>query len=119
MQIQLTRLGADLVTERTGGKGYAPVDQTNVPKDAVYFPETQQAISGTIGQYWQSHNGLINFGYPLSPPMSEVSPTDGKTYTVQYFERTRLELHPENAGTQYEVLLGLMGKELLASKGCP
>ena len=107
------------MTERTGGKGYAPLDQANVPKDALYFPETQQAISGTIGQYWQSHNGLINFGYPLSPPMSEVSPTDGKTYTVQYFERTRLELHPENAGTQYEVLLGLMGKELLASKGCP
>ena len=119
LQIQLTRLGADLVTQRTGGKGYAPLDRANVPKDALYFPETQQAISGIIGQYWQSHNGLINFGYPLSPPMSEVSPTDGKTYTVQYFERTRLELHPENAGTPYEVLLGLMGKELLASKGCP
>jgi hypothetical protein len=119
LQIQLTRLGADLVSQRTGGKGYTPTDPASVPGDATYFPETQQAISGAIGQYWQSHNGLINFGYPLSPPMQEVSATDGKTYTVQYFERTRLELHPENAGTPYEVLLGLMGKELLASKGCP
>jgi hypothetical protein len=28
---------------------------------------------------------------------------------VQYFERARFELHPENAGTQYEVLLGQLG----------
>ena len=34
---------------------------------------------------------------------------DGKTYLVQYFERNRLEYHPENKGTPYEVLLGLLG----------
>ena len=118
LQIQLTRLGADLVDKRTSGKGHPSVDPLLLPPDALYFPQTGHAISGTIGSYWQSHNGLTNFGYPLSSPAQEVSLTDGKPYTVQYFERTRLELHPENAGTPYEVLLGLMGKELLASKGC-
>jgi len=34
-----------------------------------------------------------------------------KSYTVQYFERQRFELHPENAGTQFEVLLGRLGAE--------
>jgi hypothetical protein len=29
---------------------------------------------------------------------------------VQYFERAVFELHPENAGTQYEVLLSLLGR---------
>ena len=29
---------------------------------------------------------------------------------VQYFERARFEHHPENAGTDYEVLLGLVGR---------
>src|SRR5262249_29825445 len=31
--------------------------------------------------------------------------------TVQYFERNRFEYHPENKGTQYEVLLGLLGTQ--------
>ena len=33
-------------------------------------------------------------------------------YLVQWTERQRLEFHPENAGTEYEVLLGLLGREL-------
>jgi hypothetical protein len=31
---------------------------------------------------------------------------------VQYFERARLEFHPELAGTRYAVLIGLLGVEL-------
>jgi hypothetical protein len=30
---------------------------------------------------------------------------------VQYFERNRLEYHPENAGSKFEMLLGLLGSE--------
>jgi hypothetical protein len=37
---------------------------------------------------------------------------------VQYFERGRLEYHPENAGSPYEVLLGQLGTEMLATRGC-
>jgi hypothetical protein len=116
--VQLTRLGADLVDERTGGKGYAAAAPDTLPPDATVFPETGHSLSGRIAEYWWGHNGLTNFGFPLSEPVQEVSKTDGRTYTVQYFERTRLELHPENAGSPYEVLLGHMGRELLASKGC-
>ena len=118
LQIQLTRLGADLVAQRTAAKGYPAADPAALPPGATLFPETAHSISGPIAAYWQSHNGLINFGYPLSEPLQETSALDGKTYTVQYFERTRIELHPENAGTPYEVLLGQMGRELLQSKGC-
>jgi hypothetical protein len=118
LQVQLSLLGANLVKERTAGKGYPPADPATLASGATVFPETGHSISGRIAEYWQSRNGLTNFGYPLSEPVQEVSQTDGKTYTVQYFERTRLELHPENAGTPYEVLLGHMGRELLASKGC-
>jgi len=50
---------------------------------------------------------LSQFGFPLSEQFTEVSKDDpSKSYTVQYFERQRFELHPENAGTQFEVLLG-------------
>ncbi|HET9015645.1 MAG TPA: hypothetical protein VFN57_08610, partial [Thermomicrobiaceae bacterium] len=40
----------------------------------------------------------------------EVSPTDGKTYPTQYFERARFEHHLEFQGTPYEVELGLLGR---------
>jgi hypothetical protein len=35
---------------------------------------------------------------------------------VQYFERNRFEYHAENAGTRYEVLLGLLGRQLSGCK---
>lgn len=116
--ILLTRLGANLVDAKTGGKGFPLPDLASVPAGATVFPETKHSLSGKIADYWWSHNGLTNFGFPLSEPVQERSQADGKTYTVQYFERTRLEYHPENAGTPYEIQLGLLGKELLASKGC-
>ncbi|MDQ3928977.1 MAG: hypothetical protein M3328_07515, partial [Chloroflexota bacterium] len=116
--VQLTRLGADLVHQKTGGKGFPFPDRATLPANATVFPETGHSLSGKIGEYWWANNGLTNFGFPLSEPLQEVSQADGKTYTVQYFERTRLEYHPENAGTQYEILLGLLGREKLASKGC-
>jgi hypothetical protein len=69
--------------------------------------------------YWDAHGGLPQQGYPISPVMGEVSDLDGKTYTVQYFERNRLELHPELAGTPREVMLGLLGVEYIAKQACP
>ena len=33
----------------------------------------------------------------------------GATLRVQYFQRARMEHHPELAGTPYEVQLGLLG----------
>jgi hypothetical protein len=59
--------------------------------------------------YWQKYGGLGQFGYPISGWAAETSPTDGKQYIVQYFERARFELHPENRGTPYEVLLSQLG----------
>jgi hypothetical protein len=40
--------------------------------------------------------------------MTEKSPLDGKTYTVQYFERSVFEYHPENQ-PPYNVLLSQLG----------
>jgi hypothetical protein len=35
---------------------------------------------------------------------------------VQYFERNRFEYHPEQAGTPFEVMLGLLGNELYITR---
>jgi hypothetical protein len=73
------------------------------------FGETGKSICRPMEAYWRNYGGVQQFGFPISEAVSEPNEVDGKTYLVQYFERARFELHPENAGTQYEVLLGQLG----------
>ena len=79
------------------------------PQNARYFAETGHSLGGVFRAYWEQHGGLGEQGYPISDEFTEVSAVDGKPYTVQYFERAVFELHPENAGTPYEVLLTPLG----------
>jgi hypothetical protein len=79
---------------------------------ARYFPETGHNLSGAFLDFWNKQGGVAVFGYPTSEELTETSALDGKDYTVQYFERNRLELHPEMAGTEFEVQLGQLGAEL-------
>ncbi len=81
------------------------------------FPETGFSLKGSFRVFWERHGGLPVFGFPLSNEVGELNTGDGNIYTVQYLERQRYEFHPENRGTVYEVLLGLLGVEALARQG--
>lgn len=72
------------------------------------FAETGKTVQGKFLEYWEKNGGLVQQGFPISSEMQEQSATDGKTYTVQYFERAVFELHPENAPPN-DVLLSLLG----------
>jgi Subtilase family len=84
----------------------------------AFLAPTGHTLREPFLSYWQQHGGLAQFGYPLTEPFSEVSKTDGKTYTVQYFERNRFEFHPENPAGQ-QVLLGLLGVTLSNGRSFP
>jgi hypothetical protein len=62
--------------------------------DSHTFPETGHTVKGKFWAYWQTRGALAQQGYPITDEMSEVSETDGKTYTVQYFQRSEFQLHP-------------------------
>lgn len=107
------RGSADPVTRKVRNPADQPFVPIDKPADAdgrnkVWFQETRHAITGKVLEYWLRYGGIAQFGFPLSEQFEEVSATDGKTYTVQYFERNRFELHPEKAAP-YEVELGLLG----------
>jgi ELWxxDGT repeat protein len=80
------------------------------------FPETGFCISGRIRAFWEQNGGLPVFGFPTGPQQQEL--VEGRPLQVQWFERTRLELHPENA-PPYDVLLGRIGVDRLAQQGRP
>ena len=79
-------------------------------------PETDYTISDEFLAFWEQHGGLAIFGHPITNAFDEVSLIDGQVYRVQYFERQRFELHPEN-GEPYTVLLGLLGVETVPGTG--
>ena len=90
----------------------APIAPARAADDSQFFPQTNQTVSGKFLAYWRANGGLPVFGYPITAATNAVDPETGKTFLTQWFERRRFELHPENAETQYEVLGGLIGKDL-------
>src|SRR3954447_15796132 len=98
------------------GVGYSGLASPLGQGTSHYFPETRHTVQGKFWQYWQSHGALAQQGYPISDEFVEVSDLNGKPYTVQYFERAVFELHPENVGTPYEVLLSQLGTFRLREK---
>jgi hypothetical protein len=84
------------------------------PGPEACFPETGRCIRGAFLQYWQAHGGLAINGYPLSDEFIEVL-EDGKAYQVQYFERVRMEYHPENP-VPWDIELGQFGRRILQER---
>jgi photosystem II stability/assembly factor-like uncharacterized protein len=78
------------------------------PANERCFAETDHCISGRIAEYWEQHGGVAVFGYPITP--LQIERVEGEERLVQWFERTRLELHPENE-QPYDVLVGRLSEQ--------
>jgi hypothetical protein len=74
------------------------------------FGATGRCVQGRFLDYWRTHGGLAINGFPISDEFTETL-EDGKQYTVQYFERVRMEYHP-NAPDPYKVQLGQFGRRI-------
>lgn len=105
-EVQLGLLG-DMLTSGSIFPKATPVDTTESQR---YFPETGHVVSGAFLRFFNMRGGLDIFGYPISGVMQE----NGKT--VQYFQRSRFEYHPQ-LPEAYQITLGLLGEELGESVG--
>jgi 5'-nucleotidase len=100
--------------------GFAPMSQAapaaQTPAGELCFqqPGVNACVAAEFRSYWEGNGGLPVFGYPLEAAKQEQTPEGA--FLVQYFERTRLELHPENAAP-YNILLGRANDEVLAREG--
>jgi hypothetical protein len=108
------RLGAQRLEQL--GRPFTPGPGGAAPAGCTMFPETGYAACGDILAYWRANGGLARFGYPLTGEIQET--LEGQVYTVQWFERRRIERHPELPGAP--LLLGLLGREVRdAINGAP
>jgi dipeptidyl aminopeptidase/acylaminoacyl peptidase len=98
----------------TARRSDAPFRPATAGADWRFFPQTRHNLAEPFLTYWQNRGGLPVYGYPISEAFQEKNPADGKTYLVQYFERNRLESHPEAAGTTAAIQLGLLGSQAYA-----
>jgi hypothetical protein len=105
------RLGAQLLELRgTPWETFSKVSGAEPGCD--FYPQTGHSLCEPFRSYWINNGGLERFGYPITEPIQETigEGEDAWTGTVQYFERRRMEYHPENQGTPFVVLLGLLGR---------
>lgn len=119
--VQLGRLGADHLA-RLGRVWQAPPEAA--PRaECRFFAETRRNLCGGFFAAWRAagieNDGLRGiseaeslalFGLPLTDEQDETL-ADGRSYRVQWFERARMEFHPENPPAS-QVLLGLLGAEM-------
>jgi hypothetical protein len=70
-----------------------------------FFEETGHWVKGEFLNYFRKHGGLAIFGYPITEEFVDQG------LLVQYFQKVRMEWHPENP-VPYRVQLGLLGEEL-------
>lgn len=76
----------------------------------LYFPETGHTLAFAFREYFQTHGGAEDLGYPISEPFFE----SGRI--VQYFQNARLEWHPQNPAGQ-KVQLGFLGEDYFTALG--
>lgn len=108
-KVQLGLL-ADLLGHR-----YPPIPADQAPRNDRfhrYYPETGHTVSFAFLVFYDQNGGLDNFGYPISEPMLE----NGRI--VQYFQRARMEWHPERPRDE-RVVLGSLGLAYMQRFGVP
>lgn len=62
-------------------------------EDSEFFPETGHFITGSLYEFYSSNpNARLLYGLPITEAFQD--PVSGKT--IQYFQKVRLEFHPDN-----------------------
>ncbi len=126
--VLLGRLGDDRLRQQ--GRDWQTFPKAQ-PSAAHYFAQSGHAIENVpFWTYWSTHGlefdgrqgkseaeSLALFGLPISEPAMETN-ASGANVLTQWFERARLEYHPNNPDP-FKVLLGLLGNEVRGGASTP
>ncbi|HET9222458.1 MAG TPA: hypothetical protein VFO07_08140, partial [Roseiflexaceae bacterium] len=97
-----------------GRENEGPFQPVGNPGDGTFDDLTGHTIRNgpaPFRSFYESNGGLSVFGRPKSEQFQERNQATGETSWVQYFERQRMEWHPNEPDPRYQILLGLLGNE--------
>ena len=113
--------GGTVVWARAGGLAAATLPATDpratasVRADLRYFPQTGYVVGYAFLTFFNANGGVPIFGYPLTNEVIDAA----SNLSVQYFERSRFEYHPENAASGNIVQLTNVGRIITAGRTEP
>ena len=110
-------IAATLALAMTAGcVALRPVAASEITRsdEGACFSATGFCVRDAFRARWEANGGPALNGYPLTAERIETL-EDGLPYIVQYFERVRMEYHPENTAPS-DVLLGQFGRRILAER---
>ena len=76
-----------------------------VISQSKYFAESDQTVKGEFLLFFERYGGLVSLG----PPLTGEIKAEG--WRLQYFEKGRLEYHPENEAA-YRITVGWLGDSM-------
>lgn len=87
------------------------VDPDFPPDEQKFFDQTKHNVRFKFLDFWNKNGGETRLGLPISEEHLEFEPETHRFYVAQWFERARMEFHPENP-PETEILLGQLGSQI-------
>lgn len=113
-QVVIAPLGTLLSKDRQHEPAFAR-HEPGPAEVSAYFPSTGHNLSYQFHHFWHTYGGHRIFGLPISEPFLAYNETEHRSYTIQYFERARLEYHLEHPGASPIIRAGLLGRDDIAT----
>jgi hypothetical protein len=66
----------------------------------IYFPQTGQSLKNAFLDYWRSHDGERQLGFPYKPEEKRTLPGTGdKVFTVQFTQKSVMQINADRSPT--------------------
>jgi hypothetical protein len=111
-EVSISRMG-DAALLRQGINWQELPRISGAPESCRYFAEVGHSVCPPFLDTWERYGGVQGLGMPLTEAYGTINTTTGQPYTVQYFERARLEKN-ENSNV---ISFGMIGREYLTAWG--
>ncbi len=116
LKVVLSRIGETML--RRQGIDWTKLPRIrSAPDTCRFFADIGHAICPPFLEVWERYGGLEGIGYPLTEPYPAMDKATNTPYTIQHFERARLEYYPNKNGQAGVTEFGMLGREYLVLWG--